>query len=143
MNGFLQRFGKIYDLLSIIGFIVLGLALIVICIIIIVKPDDRVFVETTGTIVNIVEEYSSFDDSNNYQVFVDYSVDGKDYKNVEYGAYNSKMKVGDSVTILYNQDDPTDITSPGSDKVVYFVLAAGILSLLVGVGLILKRFIIR
>lgn len=102
------------------------------------KTSDKVFKEVPATIVEI-NEIQHLDDKE-FEVFVDYSLNHKDYKHIQYGAYNSSMKVGDKVTVRYNVDDPSEIRAPGAEKVAYYIGIMGVVLLLYGLyGLLGKH----
>ena len=103
---------------------IIGLALVVFSLISIFGPKTD-YSETTGTIVDIEEEYNIVDESYDHRVYVDYTVDGVKYERADYGSYSSRMKTGDTVTVLYDPADPTRIQAEGSEKVPYIVGAVG------------------
>lgn len=96
------------------------------------KPDVE-YKTTTGIIVRIDEHYDPIDDSINYTPYIDYKVDKTEYKDVEYGAYNSSMKIGDEVKVYYEPTDPTSIQAEGYKKVPYITLAISIVFLIVSI----------
>ena len=67
----------------------------------------------TGVITGIEREWNGTDsdgfDQYTYNVYVDYEVDGKKYEGAKYPAYDSSMKKGDKIEILYQTSDPTNI----------------------------------
>lgn len=70
----------------------------------------RGYIETTATITRM-EKYtvppSGTDPAReSYRVYVDYTVNGVDYKDRDLGGYASGMKVGDPVNIKYNPANP-------------------------------------
>lgn len=87
--------------------------------------------ETTGVIVSI-DEFRGADDQYEYSVRVNYGANGMFFKDAEYGAYSSSMKVGDSVTVLYNPEDPSDIKAPGYKSVPLATGAIGAAALCAG-----------
>lgn len=93
---------------------------------------------TTGTLVEIVESIEAADDQVTHETYVDYTVDGKEYKHAYYGAYETGMKVGDTVEVQYLPEDPTDIQAPGAEKVKYVFAGAGIVAFIVGLGILIK-----
>lgn len=131
-------------ILTALGSLLTGIIMLGFSIVVIALPDAE-YAETTGTIVNI-EEYRDMTSSNNdimHRVFVDYTADGKDYKNAEYGSYSSSMEIGDEVTVLYNVDEPKQIQAPGFEKVPYIVGGVGIVVLLCGVVALIKALGMR
>lgn len=94
------------------------------------KP-DKDYKQTQGTIVNIIENYDSINDTISCQTIINYSVNNIEYNNVEYGAYNSSMKIGDQVIVYYDEDDPSLIQAEGYEKVPYIVIAMSIVFLII------------
>ena len=66
-----------------------------------------------------------------YDVYVKYTVDGKEYEE-ELGTFPDR-KVGDKVTVSYNPKDPTDIVQPMSMVVPVVFLIAGAAVLVGGI----------
>lgn len=123
-------------------FILVGILLIAISVLAMTKVKDvDSFSETQAEITSIDEEEildGSDSSSYEYTVKVKYMVNGVEYTDIDYGSYSSSMKVGDSVTVLYNPENPADIQAPGADKVPYIVLAGGIIAMLAGVVFVVK-----
>ena len=71
-------------------------------------------VKTIGTIKSIDNSYSNYDD---YNVFVEYEVDGTICV-AELNSYSSDYYIGKKVDILYNEDDFTQIVSADIQEVV-------------------------
>lgn len=87
------------------------------------------FVKSEATIVSIEESEFSTEDNRQYDVTVRYTVDGKEYTG-PLGNYSPSYKVGDSVKIKYNPENPADMHGdmPGFSiyvMVIGFVLFAG------------------
>lgn len=118
-----HKFNKLLFCLFSIIFIILG-------IIGILKPDKEYRV-SKGTISNI-EEYYDQDGSLCYSVFINYKAGGRVFTNVEYGAYDSSMKVGDIVNVYYDPQNPSLFQSEGYKKTPYFVIGFGVLFLIIG-----------
>lgn len=131
-------FGKLLNKGSILIMCIVSLVILTICIVSIVQP-KKDYLETQGVIVDFKEFYDVTSDSNVTKTYIDYEVDGKTYKNVEYPSYNSGMKINDTVTVLYEPEDPTFIQAPGGEKVPYIVGGAAIVSLIVSVILLIRR----
>ena len=102
------------------------------------KPDVEYNI-TTGRIVYIDEYYDAIDDGIRYTPYINYTVNGVEYKNVEYGAYDSSMKVNDEVNVYYLPDDPTFIQAEGYEKVPYVVLAISTIFLLITIFIFMRR----
>ncbi len=104
----------------------------------IIKKDEE-YLSVEGTIVDIVENYDPIDDDCDYSTYVDYEVEGKEYKNVEYGSYNSSMEIGDRVEVLYSPNNPNHIQAPGYKTVPYVVLTISSIEVIVGIVSLIKK----
>ena len=89
----------------------------------------------TGTIVDIQEHYNYTGDapSTEYTVLIDYTVDGKEYKNAEYFGYDSSMKVGGKVKVYYNPENPEEIQAEGYQSVPYVFLGVSAACFIAGI----------
>ena len=96
------------------------------------------YLSTTGTIAEIREEYSGSEDID-HCVYVDYEVGGKKYEHAQFGSYSSSMKVGDSVTVLFNPENPEEIQAEGFEIIPYVVGGAGIVAILAGGFLLFRK----
>lgn len=115
-----------------IGTMIVGLLFICLSIYGIFHKDIE-YIETKGIITDINSDYDSISEQTIYKVYIDYSVDNVEYKNVEYGAYNSSMQIGDEVIVYYSPDNPTFIQAEGYKKVPYVVLAISIVFELISI----------
>lgn len=120
-----------------VGFMIIGAIFIVLSVLIMRAP-ERELIPITVTIVDIQEERDIIDDEIRYAVFVDYEVNGKEYKNIEYGAYDSSMEVGGTTEAFYDASDPTLLSSTESNLIVYVILVVGIAAFAFGVIGIVK-----
>ena len=68
-----------------------------------------------------------------YTVYVNYTVDGTEYTDIEYGVF-SGYTVGERVTICYNPDDPRDIAQPNGIIIPIIMLAGGIAAFIGGIA---------
>lgn len=118
--------------------IIVSILFIVLSIIGIVKPDEEYYT-TTGTIVRIEEYLDVIDDTTYYTPYIDYEVNDIQYKDVEYGAYNSNMQVGQQVTVYYLPEDPSMIQAEGYKKVPYITLGISLVFLAISVFLFIKK----
>ena len=89
---------------------------------------------TTAVITGIEREWTGTDgdgfDQYEYHVYVDYEVDGKKYENMEYPGYDSSMKDGDRLEILYQSSDPENFAEKNvTGNAVLFIAAGAVLSL--------------
>lgn len=117
---------------------IVSIALMTISLIGIFGP-KKDYLKTTGTIVNIVESIDSTSDSIEHKAIINYEVNGIKYQNVEYGAYNSSMKIGDEVIVYYEEKSPSNIQSEGYEKVPYVVLTISGVSLIISILLFIKK----
>lgn len=124
--------------ISYLGMIVVSLFIITLSIVVLCAPKKELN-STNGTIVDIREAEEQIGDEEEYDAYVSYSADGKDYENVKYPEYSSDMEIGDKVEVLYDKDNPTYIESPGSKYVPIIVLVGGIIGALVGVFCLLFK----
>ena len=97
--------------------------------------------ETVGTIVDIQYHYNHSNDSYDYDVYVDYTVNQTEYKYRHLNYYNSGMDIGDEVTITYDVNNPgSPISSAKSSFIISLVMALiGATLTSVGVVIIIKR----
>ena len=129
---------KTRSVLSSVIFLLVGVFFIV-CSVLALRAPKATWLETQGTVVEIQEDYDTVNEEIAYRVFVDYEVEGKTYTHAEYGAYNTGMKEGDTVTVQYNAEDPAKIQAPGSESIPYIVLGAGILAVAFGIFLLVRK----
>ena len=84
----------------------------------------------TGVITGIEREWNGTDsdgfDEYTYNVYVDYEVNGKKYENARYPSYDSSMKKGDKIEILYQTSDPSSIAEAdiAGNAVILIVIGA-------------------
>ena len=105
-----------------LGAIIISGVIFILSIVFIFAPKKQML-ETRGTIVEI-EEWRDVDDNYQYTVYIDYRANGKKFEHAEFGSYNSSMKVGDKVVVLFDPKNPEHIESEGSDLVPYVTAAA-------------------
>lgn len=120
-----------------ISFFITSLFIFTLGVIAILKPDED-YLTTEGTIVRIEEEYDPIDEMFYERCYINYTVDGFLYNDVEYGAYDSSMKVNDKVIVYYKEEDPTLIQSKGYQNVPYIVCAISLVFLIIDVILFVK-----
>ena len=85
----------------------------------------------TGTVADIVESFDTAGDMDDthYDVYIDYTVDGKKYEHVEYFEYHTGMKVGDKVEFFYMSRDPSQIAGSSKNAGPYIGLAFAVVGL--------------
>ena len=120
------------QLILAISGLIFGIILIVLGFVQKHKQSD--YTETTAEITEITVEAGTGDDSDTHHVYVKYTVDGKEY-NEELDEYSSKYKVGKSVKIKYNPDNPADITSSGNIPMIICFVSGILLTLGSGIFL--------
>lgn len=90
-------------------------------------------VKITGEITEIREAYDS-DDGIEYQAYVSYSYDGKDYENVPLNSYSSSMYEGKEIELLCDPEHPGRVMVGSLGIILPAVLGGmGIIFTLVGI----------
>ena len=125
------------DLKTSIIFIVIAICLLGFGIYSILNPHTD-YLETTAVITDIQEDYDVATETYEYRAFIDYEVDGKEYKNVEFGTANAG-DVGKQITIRYNPNNPGEIESTNSEIFSYISAGVGALLLIAGVVFLIKN----
>ncbi len=99
------------------------------------KKATDTFVKTDATIVYIQEKTVGSDYE--YTVYIDYEypTGGVKYENREYGMYNSFMKIGDTVSVFVNPDNPEEFVCHTIDDIVFPILC-GIFAVIGLVGIV-------
>lgn len=87
--------------------------------------------KTEATIVEIVHHHT-VDGETDSDVFVDYSVGGKDYTHVRLNSYDISMKEGKTITIEYNVDRPGKIRVPSAVIAPYVLWGCGLFAIVIG-----------
>ena len=102
---------------------------------------------TTAVITGIEREWSGTDedgfDQYDYHVYIDYEVDGKKYEQKEYPGYNSSMKDGDTLEILYQSTNPENIAEKNITGNAVLFIAIGSVLALAGVFGEIRAFVKR
>ena len=134
---FLNKIRKIEKIRFYASAIVISLLITVISVIGIFAPKTE-RLPAKAVISDIQSEYDGAAEQTNYSVYVDYEIDGQKYTHIDYGSYNSSMKVGDTVDIEYSAEDPENIQSPGSEKIPYITGAVGLAVLAACIVMLIK-----
>ena len=93
-------------------------------------------IETTGTITKI-SAYRNDNDSD-YDVYVSYNVNGKDYENILNG-YASNFYEGKKIKIYYDKDNPNKIGMKSLDLLFLIFPSIGLIFLIIGgLGIFVK-----
>jgi len=116
----------------------LGIILVVFSIFLFISDNhNKNYIETTATVsrVELVSEATTDIDGNReeamYKIFVKYTVNDFEYDNLLGEMY--EHKVGDKIKIVYNPDNPNEISQPGSMILNICLLVGGIASLVGGI----------
>ena len=116
----------------------LGIILIIMSILLFVIGNHNknyIKIESTVSKVELVKEETTDSEGNTeeaiYDIYVKYTVDGKEY-DTELGEMPER-KVGDKITIVYNPDNPSEISQPSSIILNICLLVGGIVSLVGGI----------
>ena len=107
--------------------IIVSLMLVVFGVIGIFAP-EKDYKTAIGRIVAIEDYWDSIDDTITYEVYIDYKANGKNFNHAYYPSYDSSMKIGDEVTVLYDPYDPLLIQAPGHEKIPYIVGGVGLVA---------------
>ena len=100
--------------------------------------------EITGTISSI-EKYRDMDGDIHHYVYVNFTYNGKEYRNVELSEYSSSMYEGKKITLLFNPEaDGTAIVRTKSmiNLPAMIVSFIGIIFLIIGLAGIIPTYII-
>ena len=116
----------------------LGIILIIMSILLFVIGNHNknyIKIESTVSKVELVKEETTDSEGNTeeaiYDIYVKYTVDGKEY-DTELGEMPER-KVGDKITIVYNPNNPSEISQPSSIILNICLLVGGIVSLVGGI----------
>ena len=114
-------------LFSLIGIVFIGIGIYGY-----IADKNKVYETTIATVTAIEEEYSG-EDTTHY-VLVDYTVGETTYHDVRVDAYHISWHIGTEIEILYNVDNPQDITT-SSSRILFPIIATGlgVVALVVGV----------
>ena len=94
-------------------------------------PKNRV--ETTA-VIREIRQFRETTGKYKHKVYVDYEVDGITYIHVYLNEYVSSWREGDTITLLYNQNDVMDIASTSRQTVSYVMFGLGGALLIAGVA---------
>ena len=94
-------------------------------------------VDTVGTITEI-SYYSNAKHNRNYEVYVSYIVDGKEYES-RLNSYSSSFYEGKEIDIYYDKDDPSKIGVKSLDLLFLIFPGIGLIFLAIGgTGILVK-----
>lgn len=120
-------------------FVPLGVILIVVGIILFgFNTDD--YLETTGTITDVLECAHGADEERQYDVTIAYKADGKDYETT-LGNMTGDYKVGEEMTLYYNPENPQEITnSKMGGFIAPILIVVGAAALVFGIYSTIRAF---
>ncbi len=106
------------------------------------KLNEGKYVETQATITKVETITVSDSDApggtrEEYEITVEYTLDGKKVVTLLNGT-PKEFYEGMELTVLYNIDKPTDVILPGATG-FYIMIGLGVVGILIGIVLILKR----
>ncbi len=132
----ISNLGKFF---FIIGLFVVGVAFIVINIIGLKQANT--WPATTGEIqsIELIHEAVDSEDTDEYEVMVKYTVDGKTYES-DLGVKLDDFEVGKVIDILYNPEAPEAIVLPGKAGSVIGIAIGGV-AVLAAVFMLIRRLI--
>ncbi len=82
--------------------------------------ENRVYTEA---VITRIESYRDFDRNRQHRVFVSYSVDGQEYE-TELHYYQTGFREGRKITIYYDKEHPTFVSSGAADSISSIILLA-------------------
>lgn len=103
------------------------------------KDLKRCSAQVDATITDIIT-YIDSDNDKSHKTKISYSIDDKNYTTT-LNHYNSKYKIGETLEINYNPDDPTDIVQKGNKFVYMIFRIMGIGFIIIGIHL--RRVMLR
>ena len=99
------------------------------------------YVETTAKITRIDKTFTGYDNDNieqyEYEVYVSYTVDGKEY-NEKSDYYSPSYTEGQEIKISHDPSNPSKMLAD-SGKFGYFMIGGGVLTLIIGAVVLLKK----
>ena len=133
----MNKLRKANSVLSAVGFVVVGILFLAASVIAMLSSSGGEYAKIDATIVEI--EKTGTGEETSYQVYVDYTVDGKDYSHAPLNGWNSNMFEGDVIEVEYNTGDPTDVRTPGGTLTFLIFAAIGILAIVFGIRAAIRR----
>ena len=120
-------------------FLPIGIILIVVGVIMLGFNTDN-YVETTGTVKEVVRDQSVGDDeAAQYNVKVEYIVDGVKHETV-FGGMSDKYKAGDDIKVFYDPANPEKTTNSKTGIIPIILIAVGAVALIFGIYKTVKAF---
>ena len=95
-------------------------------------------VDTVGTITGISSYYSGTNHNRNHEVYVSYTVDGKEYES-RLNSYSSSFYEGKEIDIYYDKDNPNKIGVKSLDLLFLIFPGIGLIFFIIGgTGILVK-----
>ena len=95
-------------------------------------------VDTVGTITGISSYYSGTNHNRNHEVYVSYTVDGKEYES-RLNSYSSSFYEGKEIKIYYDKDNPNKIGVKSLDLLCLIFPGIGLIFFIIGgTGILVK-----
>ena len=95
-------------------------------------------VDTVGTITGISSYYSGTNHNRNHEVYVSYTVDGKEYES-RLNSYSSSFYEGKEIDIYYDKDNPNKIGVKSLDLLFLIFPGIGLFFFIIGgTGILVK-----
>ncbi len=109
---------------------------------------DKFDTQITATVVDIQQEWESSADPDDPDrlvdtAYIDYEVDGKKYEHVLAPEQNGNMKVGDTVDILVQSQNPEKISALNPTKGGIIFIVVGVIAAIGGCVSTIRAFIKR
>lgn len=128
---FLSKLRKFAKIRTVIGLFLIGVLFLVLGTLALRAPKTEKLT-AEATIDRIVEE--RFGGETTHTLYISYTdASGERHENIEFGAYSSGMKEGDTVEIEYEADNPETISSPNSGFIPYLIFAVGAIALIASI----------
>lgn len=127
MTEFSKKYRKFLTLRNNVLFVIVGALFVVLGLIAVLAPKGEL-IETEATIERI--EVVHRNGENDYDVYVSYTDnEGVEHKNILLGGYAANMKVGGTVKVSYDSEDPESVSYGGMWMPVMFI-AAGLVAVI-------------
>lgn len=85
-----------------------------------VNKDSKEFKKNSKTTVATISKIDRL--SSTKKVYVNYTVDGQEYKDIKFNYYSKSMDVGETLNIAYNINNPTEIEGEGSSGMAAYIM---------------------
>lgn len=123
----MRQVSNLFKLLSFAVIVLVGIFFIIAGIMGI--SQDNNWPETTGTIKSIEMTHEAVDseDSDEYEVMVEFKIDGKKYTS-DLGVYQDDFEVGKEISIRYDPESPDAIVLPGKGLSIVSIIIGAVVA---------------